>query len=560
MEEKVTKSEIQSFYIGKTVFITGASGFMGKVLLEKLLYCCSDLDKIYVLMRMKRGRSVESRLDDMFKLPLFQRLRNEKPNLFKKVIPLNGDICLPDLGLIDQQRELLINEVNVVFHFAATLRLESKLKDAIEMNTTGTQKVLDVAKEMKHLESFVHLSTAFCHVDQEELGERTYDSPDDPQDIMRLVQWLDEEGIDLITPKLLHPHPNTYTYSKRLAETLVANEYPNIPCCIARPSIVIPSYEEPMPGWVDNLNGPIGLMVGAGKGVIRSMHCNGNYHAEVIPVDFAINTLIAISYKLTTDKKKSKSIPVINVTQGNIKRITWAEVLEKGRERLHEYPFDGAIWYPDGDIRSSKFVHNLFIFFFHIIPAYLIDFLMLIFRQKRFMVNLQDRISNGLELLQYFTTREWKFYNDKFIRVYEELQGTDKQMFVNLRYDIDLDEYFKNIILGARQYCMKEDLSTLPKARRHQKIMYFVHIIAVYSFYFGILYYTYNNIGIVKVFLDYVADSVKSLPFIGGLLKKVHLYGILRSLRNILDMRRANEEKYIVFATMIYCGSYLNRL
>ncbi|XP_011873916.1 PREDICTED: putative fatty acyl-CoA reductase CG5065 isoform X2 [Vollenhovia emeryi] len=523
MEEKVTKSEIQSFYIGKTVFITGASGFMGKVLLEKLLYCCSDLDKIYVLMRMKRGRSVESRLDDMFKLPLFQRLRNEKPNLFKKVIPLNGDICLPDLGLIDQQRELLINEVNVVFHFAATLRLESKLKDAIEMNTTGTQKVLDVAKEMKHLESFVHLSTAFCHVDQEELGERTYDSPDDPQDIMRLVQWLDEEGIDLITPKLLHPHPNTYTYSKRLAETLVANEYPNIPCCIARPSIVIPSYEEPMPGWVDNLNGPIGLMVGAGKGVIRSMHCNGNYHAEVIPVDFAINTLIAISYKLTTDKKKSKSIPVINVTQGNIKRITWAEVLEKGRERLHEYPFDGAIWYPDGDIRSSKFVHNLFIFFFHIIPAYLIDFLMLIFRQKRFMVNLQDRISNGLELLQYFTTREWKFYNDKFIRVYEELQGTDKQMFVNLRYDIDLDEYFKNIILGARQYCMKEDLSTLPKARRHQKIMYFVHIIAVYSFYFGILYYTYNNIGIVKVFLDYVADSVKSLPFIGGLLKKVHL-------------------------------------
>lgn len=37
--------------------------------------------------------------------------------------------------------------------------------------------------------------------------------------------------------RLLHPHPNTYTYSKRLAETLVTNEYPNLPCCIARPSI-----------------------------------------------------------------------------------------------------------------------------------------------------------------------------------------------------------------------------------------------------------------------------------------------------------------------------------
>lgn len=73
MEEKVTKTEIQSFYVDKTIFITGASGFMGKVLLEKLLYCCSDLNKIYVLMRPKRGRSVESRLDDMFKLPVRNR-------------------------------------------------------------------------------------------------------------------------------------------------------------------------------------------------------------------------------------------------------------------------------------------------------------------------------------------------------------------------------------------------------------------------------------------------------------------------------------------------------
>jgi len=66
---------------------------------------------------------------------------------------------------------------------------------------TGTKKVLDLAKEMKHLESFVHLSTAFCHVDQEELDERIYEPPNDPQDIMRLVQLLDDESIDLITPK-----------------------------------------------------------------------------------------------------------------------------------------------------------------------------------------------------------------------------------------------------------------------------------------------------------------------------------------------------------------------
>jgi len=52
------------------------------------------------------------------------------------------------------------------------------------------------------------------------------------------------------------------------------------------------------------LNGPTGLLIGAGKGVIRSMHCNGNYHAEVIPVDKAINALIVIACKLATDQQK----------------------------------------------------------------------------------------------------------------------------------------------------------------------------------------------------------------------------------------------------------------
>ena len=63
-------SEIQSFYRGKTIFITGGSGLMGKVLIEKLLYSCSDLKKIYMLLRPKRGRAPETRLDDIFKLPV----------------------------------------------------------------------------------------------------------------------------------------------------------------------------------------------------------------------------------------------------------------------------------------------------------------------------------------------------------------------------------------------------------------------------------------------------------------------------------------------------------
>lgn len=58
------------WYRGRSVFITGATGFMGKVLMEKLLYSYADMKNIYILIRSKRGRTVEQRIEDMWKLPV----------------------------------------------------------------------------------------------------------------------------------------------------------------------------------------------------------------------------------------------------------------------------------------------------------------------------------------------------------------------------------------------------------------------------------------------------------------------------------------------------------
>lgn len=65
-----------------------------------------------------------------------------------------------------------------------------------------------------------------------------------------------------------------------------------------------PALKEPTPGWVDNLNGPVGVMLGAGKGVIRSMLCDGSLVAQVVPVDIAINGIIAIGMLEGTRKEK----------------------------------------------------------------------------------------------------------------------------------------------------------------------------------------------------------------------------------------------------------------
>lgn len=61
-------NSVQEFYKDKTIFITGGSGFMGKVLIEKLLYACSDLKELIVLMRPKRGKTAMQRVEDFAKL------------------------------------------------------------------------------------------------------------------------------------------------------------------------------------------------------------------------------------------------------------------------------------------------------------------------------------------------------------------------------------------------------------------------------------------------------------------------------------------------------------
>lgn len=47
--------EVESFYKDKTILITGATGYLAKIILEKIIRSCSDFKKIYVLMRAKQG-------------------------------------------------------------------------------------------------------------------------------------------------------------------------------------------------------------------------------------------------------------------------------------------------------------------------------------------------------------------------------------------------------------------------------------------------------------------------------------------------------------------------
>lgn len=118
----VTANNIGEFYRDADVFITGATGFVGKALLEKLLRSCDTVANIYILVRPKRGLGVEQRLKEMLNNPVFDKLREKTPQCFEKIKAIAGDVSHKDLGLNETDKKLLEENVNIVFHSAATVR------------------------------------------------------------------------------------------------------------------------------------------------------------------------------------------------------------------------------------------------------------------------------------------------------------------------------------------------------------------------------------------------------------------------------------------------------
>lgn len=86
------------------------------------------------------------------------------------------------------------------------------------------------------------------------------------------------------------------------------------------------------------------------------------------------------------------------------------------------------------------------------------------------MIRVQKKIHHGLGLLQFFTTRNWVFRSQNFLNLPNDLNSIDKEIFCLDYYRVPMEKYMTYCILGARQYCMKEDLSSLPRCRILQKL------------------------------------------------------------------------------------------
>jgi fatty acyl-CoA reductase len=80
-------------------------------------------------------------------------MKSENPGYRKKVFLIKGDCSIPGLGLSVDDHAVLVQEVNIVFHAAATIRFDEELRNAFSVNVLGVKYMLELAREMLHLKA-----------------------------------------------------------------------------------------------------------------------------------------------------------------------------------------------------------------------------------------------------------------------------------------------------------------------------------------------------------------------------------------------------------------------
>lgn len=127
---------VKDFFKGKTLFLSGTTGFVGKVVLEKILRSLSDIKRIYIMVRPKKSVTIQERLEkeilssEIFSFYLTENIEMKKA-LLEKMKPVAGDLVMDKLGLSVEDRSELVNELDVIINCAASVNFDDPLLDAI---------------------------------------------------------------------------------------------------------------------------------------------------------------------------------------------------------------------------------------------------------------------------------------------------------------------------------------------------------------------------------------------------------------------------------------------
>ncbi|XP_071570660.1 fatty acyl-CoA reductase 1-like [Temnothorax nylanderi] len=465
---KLTESEIAQFFSGRKVLITVGLGFLGKLLIEKLLRCCPNIATLYIFVRGKDGKNPHERVQQLEEMPLYEKLKKEQPDFLQKLIVIESDLDTTNLGLSKQDRNRLL-DTNVIFHGATIVRSNQRLRTMTNVNVQATKQILLLAREMPNLKAFVHLSTVFAHSPIRSIEEKHYPPPMETDELLSLVNVLNDKKLDAITSSLIGGWPNTFTFTKAIAEDTVLRYGSGMPVCIVRPSIVTSTWNEPIMGWADSVYGPIGLLVSSSLGLLRTIHCHTDKNLDFVPADYVTSCLIAAAWHTNMRNIKKEfevdmetgvvpdveKVSVYNYVSSCQRPITWDTFRKHVRAHGSKIPGVSDIRLQCMFWNSRLWVHKILMCLFHLLPAVMVDGTAILTGRDPRWYKTYDLIHAHLSATSYFMTQQWCFRNDAVVKLWERMNAVDREIFEFDMSNFDWSEYIKRMVRGIRDFIGK---------------------------------------------------------------------------------------------------------
>ncbi|GAC1507126.1 MAG: HAD-IB family hydrolase [Candidatus Dormibacteraceae bacterium] len=342
---------------GKTILVTGSTGFLGKSIVEKCLRALPDVARINLAIRSSARRPAAERLErEVLSSPAFKRLKESLGEKgFAKLVEdklavVEIDLGRDGLGLSDSGREQL-SGCDIVIHSAAAVEFDNPADLSAQTNLLGAARMVEALKESGARPHLVHISTAYVGgmlrglvreeapldpglnwrheaavlanlrgpVEEESrrpeilnrLGReaRSRMGPAGTPAVARTTERLRDRWVKdrLVERGRVHARAmgfaDIYSFTKAMAEHAVVELQGDIPVSIVRPSIIESALEEPFPGWLEGFRMAEPLILAFGRGILRDFSGLPDSVLDIIPADFVVNTVLAVAANPPTDTR-----------------------------------------------------------------------------------------------------------------------------------------------------------------------------------------------------------------------------------------------------------------
>lgn len=348
---------VQAALSGKRVLLTGTTGFLAKVVLEKLIRAVPDVGRVILLIRGSRSSGIarERFEKEIATSSVFDKLRAEQPDFLvrffhEKIECVTGEVTETSFGLSGSKFVELAARVDVVINAAASVNFREPLDQALLINALSLHHLTALARAADA--PLIQVSTCYVNGynrgDMHELNVRPtregiarhrdgyYEVEPLIGELRKKIEPVKANGHD---PKLRerrltelgireanrHGWNDTYTFTKWMGEQIAMRGMQGRALSIVRPSIIESTLQEPAPGWIEGVKVADAIILAYARGKTSFFPAKPDEIIDIVPADLVANSILLATAEALLDPTQHR---VYQCCSGSGNPIRMGEVIQ----------------------------------------------------------------------------------------------------------------------------------------------------------------------------------------------------------------------------------------